>query len=271
MEVPQPKKSKVKLVALGAGISRHADWFVTLGDYLALQPPTSGIYKEGSAAWVFPNLQLTGSPGTTMGNYIRALLPLDRGGHIKYQDEGIVLHDLPPGANAGGIRPGACNQLVAAVPAEFAVNVTGHLPRRGRGAHPHKLTRYDSYFRLHFEDGRLINEPSHGVPDGTQSAEDLVSEWNEYYRPPPTPSAVAVSSTVGLQPPGNRLAAVPAPPTRPLWTSSPFARLGARWRASPRRRRSRWTYSSSGLHRRRRGPGPLPDPDESRLAPGMPS
>jgi len=32
-------------------------------------------------------------------------------------------------------------------------------------------TRYDSYFRLHFEDGRLINEPSHGVPDGTQSAE----------------------------------------------------------------------------------------------------
>jgi len=98
MEVPQPKKSKVKLVALGAGISRHADWFVTLGDYLALQPPTSGIYKEGSAAWVFPNLQLTGSPGTTMGNYIRALLPLDRGGHIKYQDEGIVLHDLPPGA-----------------------------------------------------------------------------------------------------------------------------------------------------------------------------
>lgn len=126
MEVPQPKKSKVKLVALGAGISRHADWFVTLGDYLALQPPTSGIYKEGSAAWVFPNLQLTGSPGTTMGNYIRALLPLDRGGHIKYQDERIVLHDLPPGANAGGIRPGACNQLVAAVPAEFAVNVTGH-------------------------------------------------------------------------------------------------------------------------------------------------
>eukprot|EP00962_Isochrysis_galbana_P054328 scaffold25845_cov112-Isochrysis_galbana.AAC.2 len=62
-------------------------------------------------------------------------------------------------------------------------------------------TRYDSNFRLHFEDGRLLNEPSHGVPDGTQSAEDLVSEWNEYYRPPPTPSAAAVSTRVALLPP----------------------------------------------------------------------
>ena len=122
-EVPQPKGSKIKLVAFGAGVDRHADWFLALGDYLICQPDRA-IYSEDKAAWVFPKLQRTSSPGTTMGNYIKALLPSDRGGHGDYQDERVVLPQLAPGVTAGGIRPGACNSLNAAMPGELAIHVT---------------------------------------------------------------------------------------------------------------------------------------------------
>ena len=117
--------SKVKLVAFGAGANRHADWFLHLADYLVCQPDRV-VYSEDNPAWLFPRLQKTSSPGTTMGNFIKALLPADRGGHDDYQDAVLVLPQLPPGITAGGIRPGVCNMLNAAMPAELAVNVTAH-------------------------------------------------------------------------------------------------------------------------------------------------
>ena len=125
VEVPQPKGSKIKLVAFGAGVERSSDWFVALGDYLVLQPDRA-LYSEDNAAWVFPELQKTSSPGTTLGNYIKALLPADRGGHDHYQDPRLILHELPLGVTAGGLRPGACNELLAAMPAELATHVSGH-------------------------------------------------------------------------------------------------------------------------------------------------
>ena len=124
-EVPQSKGSKVKLVAFGAGVDRHADWFLALADYLVCQPDRV-VYSEDHPSWLFPRLQKTSSPGTTMGNFIKALLPADRGGHADYQDAALVLPQLPPGITAGGIRPGVCNMLSAAMPAELAVHVTGH-------------------------------------------------------------------------------------------------------------------------------------------------
>ena len=78
------------------------------------------IYSEDDSSWLIPALQQTGSPGTTLGNYIRALLPADRGGHKDFQDPRLVLPQLLPG---GGIRPGGINALVAAMPPEFAAQV----------------------------------------------------------------------------------------------------------------------------------------------------
>ena len=124
-EWPQPKGSKIKLAAFGAGQDRHACWFLGLADYLVTQQDRV-IYSEDEAAWVFPRLQKTKSPGTTVGNYIRALLPAARGGHADFQKHDIVLPKLPPGANAGGIRPGVCNMLNAAMPADLAVHTTAH-------------------------------------------------------------------------------------------------------------------------------------------------
>ena len=125
VESPQPKGSKIKLVALGAGESRHSDWFLALGDYLVLQPDRA-LYKEEDPNWLFPELQKTSSPGTTLGNYIKAVLPAERGGHKTYQKEHLVVHELPPGVTAGGLRPGACNELRAAMPSELAMHVTAH-------------------------------------------------------------------------------------------------------------------------------------------------
>eukprot|EP00966_Prymnesium_polylepis_P146293 3379125-Prymnesium_polylepis.1 len=124
-EWPQPKGSKVKLAAFGAGRTRHSDWFLHLGDFFIMQADRQ-IYSATGPAWVFPKLQKTKSPGTTVGNYIRDLQPAARGGADAYQDKLFVLPQLPPSANAGGIRPGVCNMLNAAMPADFAVNTTAH-------------------------------------------------------------------------------------------------------------------------------------------------
>ena len=125
VEYPQPKGSKVKLAAFGAGVNRHSDWFVALADYLVLQPDRA-IYSDDDPAWFLPVLQKTGSPGTTLGNFIKALLPADRGGHDSFQDARLVLPELPPGATAGGLRPGASNELRAAMPSELAMHITAH-------------------------------------------------------------------------------------------------------------------------------------------------
>ena len=121
VETAQNKSAKLKLAAFGAGATRHACWFLAFGDFLVLQPDE--IYGADTPGWLIPALQRTFSPGTALSNYIQALLPEERGGHDKYK--GVALPQLPPGANAAGLRPGACNALAAAMPTALAVMVTG--------------------------------------------------------------------------------------------------------------------------------------------------
>ncbi len=124
MESPQPKGSKVKLVALGAGESRHSDWFLALGDYLTLYD--FPVYKEDAPNWFLPFLQETSSPGTTLSNFIKAVQTGERGGHSTYGKVALPGSDLPARVTAGGLRPGACNELRAAMPTEHAMHVTAH-------------------------------------------------------------------------------------------------------------------------------------------------
>ena len=124
VETAQNKSAKLKLAAFGAGATRHADWFLAFGDYLVLQP--NEIYGEDQPNWLIPRLQETSAPGTTLTRWIQDVLPSKRGGHSNYQDKRLVLPQLPPGATAAGLRRGASNELVAAMPTALAVLVTGH-------------------------------------------------------------------------------------------------------------------------------------------------
>lgn len=98
VEVPQQKTSKFKFIPIAAGIDRHCDWFLDLGDFLVLQHNRS-IYNPCGAAWIFPDLQTTSQPGKTIGNYIKGMLPKDRGGMERYRH--VAVAELPVGANAG--------------------------------------------------------------------------------------------------------------------------------------------------------------------------
>lgn len=60
-----------------------------------------------------------------MGTWMRAVLPVDRGGTAKYAS--VAVAELPEGMTAGGIRPGTINTLCPAMPAEFVVQETGHM------------------------------------------------------------------------------------------------------------------------------------------------
>lgn len=83
---------------------------MALADYLVLQTGREA-YDVHTAAWLFPELQKTKSPGTQIGNYIKALRPKVKG--------------LPDDANAAGLRPGVINMCSACMPAEFVCAITG--------------------------------------------------------------------------------------------------------------------------------------------------
>ena len=117
----------MKLIPFVAGACRHSDWFLDLADYLVLQPDRVP-YNAGQAAWLIPELHTTKSPGTTLGNWIKALIPVERGGPGgKFGS----LDMLPADATAGGCRPGAGNELAPVVPGDFIWHCTGHDMRPG--------------------------------------------------------------------------------------------------------------------------------------------
>jgi hypothetical protein len=125
VEVPQPKTGKLKIVAFAAGSHRHNDWFTDLGDYLTVGQMS--VWEEGEPAWVFPQLRGTnGASGTVIGGYLKALLPLDRGGKSNGRYLDNLVDSLPDNATAGGIRPGIINELAANMPAELVVQASGH-------------------------------------------------------------------------------------------------------------------------------------------------
>lgn len=117
--VPQSKVSKVKFIAFCAGVDRHSDFFVDLGDKLALEKRP--IFDEDDVAWLVPELQYTENPGATVGSFVKHMLP---GESVKYAT--VAVKELPPGASAGGFRPGACNMLSEVMPNDLVVATTGH-------------------------------------------------------------------------------------------------------------------------------------------------
>ena len=77
---------------------------------------------------MFPDLVGVKSPGTSVGGYIKALLPEERrgGAAVPKAYAGFAASSLPEGANAAGIRAGAANSLHASMPISFACTTTGH-------------------------------------------------------------------------------------------------------------------------------------------------
>ena len=76
-EIRQSKTSKLKLIIYVAGADRFSCWYLALGDFLALHAPAN--WAEGDA-WLIPELHKNKCPGTTIGDWIKALRPRERGG-----------------------------------------------------------------------------------------------------------------------------------------------------------------------------------------------
>jgi hypothetical protein len=129
-EVPQSKPSKTKLVPFLAGAVENCDFYVALLDYLALShkelwypedeakpdaPPSPG-------AWVFPKLHALKSPGTAMGQFMKALVP--GVGAKEYKD--FWVRGLRADVSMGATRPGVVNKLSMLMPAEIVAAMTDH-------------------------------------------------------------------------------------------------------------------------------------------------
>ena len=119
IEIAQTKVSKMKLIALVAGRDRHSDFLLNMADFL-VRNGTGPPYLADSPAWLFPDLQAMKSPGEKMGRYVKDLRP---GGAREYASHPAKLPDAP---TAGGIRPGALNELEVEMPAEFVAHTSGH-------------------------------------------------------------------------------------------------------------------------------------------------
>ena len=115
--------AKLKVCAIVSGASRHLDWNTALADHLVMAL-TRPVIKGNETAWLLPFLKDASTPARLLGDYIRDMLPLDRGGSKDY--EGYEVPSLPFRPSAAGLRRGACNQLARWLPAELAVHLTGH-------------------------------------------------------------------------------------------------------------------------------------------------
>lgn len=125
-QIPQVKSAKLKKAVFAAGVDRHSCAFLDLADMLVLV--SRPVFTEDFPAWLFPELQRVGNPGTTLGTYIKCLVPPERQGDkpIKsYTD--VAVHEQPEGACAAGIRVGAANELFSSgMPDNFATTTTWH-------------------------------------------------------------------------------------------------------------------------------------------------
>ena len=122
----QSKPGKMKYVLLLAGKTRHSSWALDFGDMLIFDHGMA-TYTEGEQFWLLPDLGGASNAGTKLSNYIRALQPEGRPGSLKrYWEIGCDVPSLPIQSTAAGVRPGACETLCMATPAEYAVHNTGH-------------------------------------------------------------------------------------------------------------------------------------------------
>ena len=120
VEVPQSKVAKEKLVALVPGASRHDDWFLAFGDYMVVVH--DAVYDPDGHNFLIPEIARLQRPGSTLGDWLRDLLPVSEGGTGSY----VLVPSLPARPTAGGMRPAVCNMLAAKMPPEFVIHTTGH-------------------------------------------------------------------------------------------------------------------------------------------------
>ena len=125
VEVNQLKTTKTKKVVFSAGAHRHLCWFTAFGDRLCSESVSDKKPDEIGTTWLFPDLCDLYSPGTKIGDYIKALLP--SAGKAKcYALKDYAVKTLPVDINAASIRRGCCNTLHSEMPEAFAIAVTGH-------------------------------------------------------------------------------------------------------------------------------------------------
>lgn len=125
VECPQAKPSKVKLIPFVSGVDRHADWFIDYGDSLILDRGKMGVGEHIN--WLITDIGGAKNAGTKLSGYIKALQPPGRQGALKkYSELGAIAPSLPHHPTAAGLRPGASEMLAMSMPAEIAVNTTGH-------------------------------------------------------------------------------------------------------------------------------------------------
>ena len=123
IESPQSKPGKLKWVALVAGVNRHADLLLDLGDHL-VHDRGSTHFSTDEKCFILPSVGPTGG-SSKISSWIKALQPKGRTGAAdKYSH--VAVESLPPAPTAGGVRPGAADMLAKSVPAEIAVHSTGH-------------------------------------------------------------------------------------------------------------------------------------------------
>ena len=95
--------------------------------------PGLGVYHTGQAYWLLPDLHASSSPSAVITGWVKALGPKGRAGALVTYEKYVleVNVNLPEGANAGGIRPGASMMLTTFMPGEQAAHVTGHYYDKG--------------------------------------------------------------------------------------------------------------------------------------------
>ena len=88
VECPQSKSSKVKVIPLVAGATRHHDWFVDFGDHLVMEHGAY-IYQPGEMPWLIPEIHGS-SAGAKLTGFVKALQiegkPVNNIGHSIYEN-----------------------------------------------------------------------------------------------------------------------------------------------------------------------------------------
>lgn len=121
-ELPQMKTSKTKIFGIQAGIDSYHCWFLALADFLccvdrAVFEDDGGFDNDGEGDdrvkmpnWLIPDLQSTKTPGVKIGNWLKALRPVDKGGSRKF--EKFCVPELPDTASAAGMRHGSLTDSI---------------------------------------------------------------------------------------------------------------------------------------------------------------
>ena len=94
-----PKTSKTILLPFLVGSNRLNCWYLALADFMTMCGHTSLFWGDNHGNWIYNALRHATQPGTTLGNYMKAVLPVALGGMVKYKD--VALVSVSPDIAAG--------------------------------------------------------------------------------------------------------------------------------------------------------------------------